>query len=92
ARATFGDAALTQVQDARTIVRGVATRAGVSSAANATALLDAHGISLTGGTIALHDNAGVPLRNLGTGSSRLLVAGLQAAAGDTSPFLLVDEV
>lgn len=92
ARAEFGTAALTQVQDALNIVHDVAEKAGISGALKATALLDAHGISFSGGTIALHDNNGVPLRNLGVGSSRLLIAGLQAAAGESSPFVLVDEV
>jgi putative ATP-dependent endonuclease of OLD family len=92
ARSAFGDAAQAQVQDAITIVRDVAVRTGIAAAADATALLDAHGISFTGGAIALHDGNGVPLRNLGIGSSRLLIAGLQAAAGNASPFLLVDEV
>jgi putative ATP-dependent endonuclease of OLD family len=92
ARSAFGDAAQAQVQDAITIVRDVANRTGIAAAANATALLDAHGISFTGGAIALHDGDGVPLRNLGTGSSRLLIAGVQAAASNTSPFLLIDEV
>lgn len=92
ARAEFGTAALAQVQDALDIVHAVAAKAGISGALEATALLDAHGISLSGGTIALHDKEGVPLRNLGVGSSRLLIAGLQAAAGEGSPFVLVDEV
>lgn len=92
ARAEFGTAALTQVQDALDIVHAVAEKAGISGALEATALLDAHGISFSGGTIALHDKDGVPLRNLGVGSSRLLIAGLQAAAGEASPFVLVDEV
>ncbi len=92
ARAEFGTAALTQVQGALDIVHDVAEKAGISGALEATALLDAHGISFSGGTIALHDKDGVPLRNLGVGSSRLLIAGLQAAAGEASPFVLVDEV
>ncbi|WP_294216232.1 ATP-dependent endonuclease [uncultured Sphingomonas sp.] len=92
ARAEFGTAALAQVQDALDIVHAVAEKAGISGALEATALLDAHGISFSGGTIALHDKEGVPLRNLGVGSSRLLIAGLQAAAGEASPFVLVDEV
>jgi len=92
ARAEFGTAALTQVQDALDIVHAVAEKAGIAGALDATALLDAHGISFSGGTIALHDKDGVPLRNLGVGSSRLLIAGLQAAAGEASPFVLVDEV
>lgn len=92
ARAEFGTAALAQVQDALDIVHDVAEKAGILGAREATALLDAHGISFSGGTIALHDKDGVPLRNLGVGSSRLLIAGLQAAAGEASPFVLVDEV
>ncbi len=92
ARAEFGTAALAQVQDALDIVHAVAEKAGILGALEATALLDAHGISFSGGTIALHDKEGVPLRNLGVGSSRLLIAGLQAAAGEASPFVIVDEV
>ncbi|MGY2735592.1 ATP-dependent nuclease [Sphingomonas sp. UYP23] len=92
ARSVFGGAALGSVENALEIVRAVATRAGVTRAAAATALLDVHGISLNGGSIALHDEDGVPLRNLGTGSARLLVAALQAEAGDASPILLIDEI
>ena len=92
ARAEFGLAALDQVKDALDIVHEVAAKAGISGALEATALLDAHGISFSGGTIALHNKDGVPLRNLGVGSSRLLIAGLQAAASEASPFVLVDEV
>lgn len=44
------------------------------------------------GAIALHSEAGIPLRSLGTGSSRLLVAGLQRAAASVAPIILVDEV
>lgn len=56
------------------------------------ALLDAHSVSIGEGAIALHNEAGVPLRSLGTGSSRLLVAGLQRAAANIAPIALVDEV
>ena len=92
ARVVFGQAALGQVPDALRIVGEVAARAGVAGAINPSALLDAHGINFTGGTIALHNEDGVPLRGLGAGSSRLLIAGLQAVAGDASPFLLIDEL
>ena len=43
-------------------------------------MLDAHSVSFNGGTISLHDDGGVPLRGLGVGSARLLVAGLQREA------------
>lgn len=92
ARATFGDAAAPEVADTIEMVRDVAARIGVHGAEDAAALLDAHGVSFGAGSIALHDGQGVPLKNLGQGSSRLLVAGLQALAGNTSPFTLVDEL
>ena len=56
------------------------------------ALLDAHSVSIGEGAIALHSDTGIPLRSLGTGSSRLLVAGLQRAAASAAPIALVDEV
>ncbi len=56
------------------------------------ALLDAHSVSIGEGAIALHNEAGIPLRSLGTGSSRLLVAGLQRAAATVAPVALVDEM
>lgn len=92
ARAAFGDAAAPEVADTIELVRDVAQRVGVQGAEEAAALLDAHGVSFGAGSIALHDSRGVPLKNLGQGSSRLLVAGLQALAGNDSPFTLVDEL
>ncbi|MBJ6122518.1 AAA family ATPase [Sphingomonas sp. BT553] len=92
ARAAFGDAAAAEVADTIAMVRDVAGQVGVAGAEEAEALLDAHGVSFGAGAIALHDGDGVPLRNLGLGSSRLLVAGLQALAGNTSPITLVDEL
>lgn len=38
------------------------------------ALLDVNGITLSNGAISLHGNDGTPLRQLGTGSSRLLIS------------------
>lgn len=49
-------------------------------------------MSIGDGAIALHNEAGVPLRSLGTGSARLLVAGLQRAAAEAATIALVDEV
>ncbi len=74
------------------IVEEVASAAGVRGAAEVQALLDAHGVSFSGGAIALHDGAGIPLRNLGVGSSRLLVANLQAVAAEDSAISLIDEL
>ena len=52
--------------------------------------LDVQGISITAGGIALHDG-NLPLRRLGTGSSRLIVCALQHDAGG-SHVALIDEI
>lgn len=54
------------------------------------ALLDVNGISLSNGAISLHNGDNTPLRQLGTGSSRLLISGLQKAAS-RSKVIIVDE-
>lgn len=55
-----------------------------------TAELDVQGVNITSGGIALHDG-GLPLRRLGTGSSRLIVSALQHDAGGNH-IGLIDEV
>lgn len=55
-----------------------------------TAELDVQGVNITAGGIALHDGK-LPLRRLGTGSSRLIVSALQHDAG-SSHIALIDEV
>jgi len=57
---------------------------------NLRALLDVNGISLSNGAISLHNSDNTPLRQLGTGSSRLLISGLQKAAS-RSKVIIVDE-
>ena len=54
------------------------------------ACLDVNGVSLSNGAISLHNSDETPLRLLGTGSSRLLISGIQKAANHSS-ILLVDE-
>ena len=54
-------------------------------------MLDAHSVSFSGGTISLHDEDGVPLRGLGVGSTRLLIAGLQRKAAAETAVILIDE-
>ena len=54
------------------------------------ALLDIKGATFSGGAIALHDEDQVPLKNLGSGSMRLLVAGLQKVASQSS-ISIIDE-
>jgi predicted ATPase len=73
---------LTQVQQ---IANGLGVPVGQLNA-----LLDVNGISLSNGAISLHNSDGTPLRQLGTGSSRLLISGLQKAAS-CSNILIVDE-
>ncbi len=92
ARAHFGNQAAAHLTETLEIVQQTAQHLGVSVGAMPQALLDAHSVSIGEGAIALHGESGIPLRSLGTGSSRLLVAGLQRAAASTAPIALVDEV
>lgn len=92
ARANFGNQAAAPLNQTLEIVRQTAQYLGVSVGAMPQALLDAHSVSIGEGAISLHSETGIPLRSLGTGSSRLLVAGLQRAAASTAPIALVDEV
>ncbi|KGC61469.1 ATP-dependent endonuclease [Burkholderia pseudomallei] len=92
ARANFGTQAAAQLAESLGIVTATATSLGVPVGTSAQALLDSHSVSISDGAIALHNEAGVPLRCLGTGSARLLVAGLQRAAAEAATIALVDEV
>ncbi|MDR6397467.1 ATP-dependent nuclease [Herbaspirillum seropedicae] len=91
ARSNFGAKAGPQLQETLEKVNKTAKELGVRIG-NSQALLDAHSVSIGDGAIALHNESGIPLRALGTGSSRLLVAGLQRAAADAASIALVDEV
>lgn len=92
ARNAFGTQAEAQLGETLKIVTDTAESLGVDIGGQAKALLDAHSVTFTGGTISLHNDDGVPLRSLGTGSTRLLVAGLQRHAAKASSLLLVDEL
>lgn len=92
ARAAFGAQAGPQLAQTLQVVTQTATALGVAVGESAQALLDAHSVSIGDGAIALHSEAGIPLRSLGTGSGRLLVAGLQRAAAAAATVALVDEV
>jgi ribulose kinase len=61
------------------LVTQQAQQLGVPVGTGAKAMLDAHAVAFGEGAITLHNSEGI-LRALGTGSSRLLVAGLQRAA------------
>ncbi|WP_397471673.1 ATP-dependent nuclease [Rheinheimera sp.] len=92
ARSTFGDQAEKQLAEALGVVFTTAQELGVGIGAKARALLDSHSVSFNGGTISLHSESGVPLRGLGIGSTRLLVAGLQRKAANRASIVLSDEL
>jgi len=92
ARDAFGEQAAAGLPKALGIVKETAAQLGVPVGDRVSALLDSTSVSFSGGTIALHDERGVPLKGLGLGSKRLLVAGLQRAATAASPIVLVDEI
>lgn len=92
ARVAFGAQAGPPLAQTLQVVTQTAAALGVPVGANAQALLDAHAVSISDGAIALHSETGIPLRSLGTGSGRLLVAGLQRAAAAAATVALVDEV
>ncbi|MCB4767290.1 AAA family ATPase [Ancylobacter sp. Lp-2] len=92
ARKAFGDLADAQLGETLKLVSATASELGISAGDKLKAMLDAHSASFSGGTVALHGENGVPLRALGVGSTRLLVAGLQRKAAKESSVLLVDEL
>lgn len=92
ARIGFGTKAAPQLASTLKTVTDTAKKLGIDVGASATALLDAHTVSFGDGAISLHSENGIPLRSLGTGSARLLIAGLHHAAADVASIVLVDEV
>lgn len=93
AREAFGEVGGEEIDETLGVVRKAADGLGVALSGDLHARLDAQSLSLSGGSISIHDGDGVPLSTLGTGSSRLLVSGLQrAAAEDGSSVALVDEL
>ncbi|MDZ4084211.1 MAG: AAA family ATPase [Bdellovibrionales bacterium] len=92
ARAAFGEQANDQLKNTREIVKAVAASVGIDVGNDVKALLDLESLSVGGAAISLHNSAGVPLRNLGTGSTRLLLASLQRRAAASSSIILLDEL
>lgn len=92
ARAQFGDTADEQLSEGLAKVKEVADRLGIGDGNDFHAELDAHSVSVSAGTISLHNADGIPLRGMGIGSTRLLIAGLQKEAAAASAIVLVDEV
>jgi hypothetical protein len=92
ARAAFGDEVQGQLGETLGIVATTAKELGIPIGDNVKAMLDAHSISFSGGAISLHSEDGIPLRGLGIGSTRLLIAGLQRKAAAQSTIILIDEL
>jgi putative ATP-dependent endonuclease of OLD family len=92
ARVNFGNQAGVQLGQTLQVVTQTAERLGVPVGGATQALLDAHSVSIGDGAIALHNAMGIPLRSLGTGSTRLLITGLQREAAEAATITLVDEV
>jgi predicted ATP-dependent endonuclease of OLD family len=92
ARAAFGEQAAEQLKATLAIVEETAWELGIPYGNELKAMLDSHSISFSGGTISLHDESGVPLQGLGVGSTRLLIAGLQRRAAESSTIVLIDEL
>jgi putative ATP-dependent endonuclease of OLD family len=92
ARTSFGSEAEAQLGETLAIVQKTASNLGIEVGAKVRALLDAHSVAFSGGTISLHYDVGVPLHRRGMGSTRLLAAGLQRAAAENSQILLIDEL
>jgi putative ATP-dependent endonuclease of OLD family len=92
ARKAFGDGAHDDLAGVLQVVSEAASTLGVPLDGDLQALLNAHSISMSDGTISVHDGKGLPLSSLGVGSSRLLVAGLLDRAKTGSDLILVDEL
>lgn len=91
-RDTFDQKELKELEQPLKIVKAAAGDMGVPVGAAVQALIDAGSVTFTGGTISLHDEEGVPLRALGLGSSRLLIAALQRKAAENVTTFLIDEL
>lgn len=92
ARAQFGDKASANLKETLKLVSETARDLGIETGGEVSAMLDAASVSFTSGAISLHDADGVPLKKLGLGSSRLLVAGVQGRVAAETSIALVDEV
>lgn len=86
-KAEAGDLFKTSLEDVTKIARLV----GMALPPKLSVGLDTENLSITNGSISIHDGE-IPLRVLGTGSSRLLVAALQDAANETASLTIIDEV
>lgn len=91
-RDAFDQKELKELEEPLKVVTSAADDMGVPVGEAVRAFIDAGSVTFTGGTISLHDDEGVPLRALGLGSSRLLIAALQRKAADKATMFLIDEL
>lgn len=91
-RDAFDQKELKELEEPLKVVKAAAEDMGVPVGATVQALIDAGSVTFTGGTISLHNEEGVPLRALGLGSSRLLIAALQRKAAENVTTFLIDEL
>lgn len=91
-RDAFDQKGLEELEEPLKLVTAAAGDMGVPVGKAVQALIDAGSVTFTGGTISLHDEEGVPLRALGLGSSRLLIAALQRKAAEKATTFLIDEL
>jgi hypothetical protein len=89
-RHNFAARQLPQLDNILTEVRTIANELGVQ-VGELKALLDVNGVSLSNSAISLHNSDNTPLRMLGTGSTRLLVSGLQKAVGGRGSYWLMKQ-
>ena len=91
-RDAFDRTELKELERSLKLVTAAAAEMGVPVGSTVQALIDAGSVSFTGGSISLHDESGIPLRSLGLGSSRLLIAALQRKAAIQATTFLIDEL
>jgi predicted ATP-dependent endonuclease of OLD family len=92
ARVSYGETAKDQLSETLKIVFDTANSLGITVGKEVKPLLDALATFSTTGAISLHDENGIPLKQLGLGSARLLIAGLQKHLALSSSVILVDEL
>lgn len=88
-RSVFDDQPIQEFEPVLTQVKGIAEKQGVQ-VGDLKALLDVNGVSLNNGAVSLHNSDRTPLRQLGTGSTRLLVSGIQRETSKSN-IMLIDE-
>ncbi|MCZ8546603.1 ATP-binding protein [Mesorhizobium qingshengii] len=91
-RQSFDTTKLKELEPPLKLIMDEATALGLPVGKVIRALLDSGSVTFNAGTISLHDEIGVPLRSLGVGSSRLLIAALQRRVSTSTMTFLIDEL